>query len=228
MSRVLSTKIQHDDGRVEIIEIEESTVVQAIDESLYDADGLSFEMQYGCAVRILEVDKFVAELAVGDEYEQAVAAKALEHAQFFALVCPGRVGHEYGDPANDIPRGERWILVHRNRPQTLQFTTGWSGGMRFVKFYPNTTQPVNLAKKDEEQPERGEAAPGIVTPVLGFDPGDDYLDAGASYISFLKREVTSRRNASPGSPGVSPSRRTMGTEVGRYDTTDPERGGGSG
>jgi hypothetical protein len=183
------------DGQIQVIPADvDAPTTEPVEpvEDVFDQFGMSDDAAFGVAVRIKSVDLFVKSIENGDEFEKAVAAKALKHGVRFAMVLPGRPGFERG--------GDLFNLVHFNRPQSLQFASGWQGAMMFRPFYPEHKEPI------KPNSERGPKADGILTPVLGFDPRDDWESAGESYIAQLKRDITRRRNTRPGAPIVSPGR----------------------
>jgi hypothetical protein len=158
----------------------------------FDANGflIDWDKYGGTCVRILEVELALLDLDKGDEFDQLVAAKARKHANLFAMLVPGHPNYKMEDL-----EAPQYLLVQRNRPVNLQFTSGWLGGMDFQPFYPETTQVVDQAFTDEQQPKRGAPAMGIVTPVLGWSPWDDYKDAGKEYVIDLIADADRRRRA---------------------------------
>ena len=191
MTVIVSTTIKHDDGTYETVYPE--SAIPELD--LYDNNGFSQHPDFACCFRIKKVDEFVARLAIGDEFDQEVAAGA---ARYFAMVVPEYEGMEQREGAN-------WFKVHWNQPQQIRGITGYLGSGKFVPFYPSTSITVDQSKTpDEAQQAYGPPAEGILTPVWGWNPGDDRKWAGDDYITALQRQVTALRNWKPGMPKISP------------------------
>jgi len=200
--KLISTTIEVD-GQLQVIPADvDAPITEPVEPvvATYDEFGLSFDAVYGVAVKIESVDLFVKSIENGDEFEKAVAAKARKHGVRFAMVLPGREGFERGS--------DLYKRVHFNRPQSLQFASGWQGAMLFQPFYPEIKEPIDTANRSKQEAEGklGPKVPGIRTPVLGFDPSDDWEVAGERYIAELKRAITFKRNKKPGQPVVSPGK----------------------
>ena len=175
----------------EIVTIGESqgapAVYQPVNDDDYAEDGFTKDMTLGC-VGSKVVDAHLALMAIGNEYEQAVAEKA---ARMFAVIVPGRAY----DEATKVD-------LHRNYQQDNDsFTSGWLGGWMFEPFYPGIER-----QPDGQVKGVGEGMEGFRVPIFGFNPNVVHKKFEAAYIADLNRGAAAMQTAAenPNAPKVSP------------------------
>lgn len=160
----------------------------------YDANGWSVDSQYGgCVHQNEEVNNYLDSLIAGSDPIAARVAGNMP--RNFAVLLPGYTR-------------EQELLIDRSRPEQEQISTGFGGRMRFEPFYPNSTP----GQGTNQGPGMvlGEAAPDVVTPVLGDRADDDYLAVphAIKLETSLKIAAAKRRAAAKAAgqtePTVSP------------------------
>ncbi len=186
----VSATFKDDAGGLVVVSGDQAVTPPPVPGIEYDERGFSVNGLFNVAWRIREIDEFANQLARGDEFQQAAAAKIRQYASHFALILPWREQFAQANGENS----DEWKLVHFNRPQQLQFVSGWLGETQFRPFYPDTTEEVVVALTSEEQPARGVLYLGIVTPILGFDPNDDWEGTVSAYKNIIGRGIVSARN----------------------------------
>lgn len=191
-NKLISSTFQNTETGQMFTVFAENSAPPEVNPDLYDANGWGITMKHDCAVACRAVDEQLALMAGGDQFDQSVAEDYQN--VLFAVFLPDRAYPE------EVKR-----LINRNRQQSgaaFTLTSGYLGRMTFLKFYPAAVRDSQTRKVTW-----GDADPQVLTPVMGFDPYDDYQTLADEFVRKLVNDAQGRRSTAAlgaGAPGFSP------------------------